>query len=68
MRRMLGGSLTNCFSNRLQRLLMRANGKRMSMLTRRYLREYGIDREDGIVDKASCTLELLCVGDEEAEP
>lgn len=38
--------------------------KRMSMLTHRYLRGYGIDREDEIIDKAFCTLELFCVGDE----
>ena len=38
--------------------------KRMSMLTHRYLRGYGIDREDEIIDRAFCTLELFCVGDE----
>jgi hypothetical protein len=31
-------------------------------LTHRYLKEYGIDRET--VDKAFCTLELCCIGDE----
>jgi hypothetical protein len=38
--------------------------KGMSMLTHRYLRGYGIDREDEIIDKAFCTLELFCVGGE----
>jgi hypothetical protein len=38
--------------------------KRMSLLTHRYLREYGIDREEEIVDKAFRTLALFCVGDE----
>jgi len=36
----------------------------MSMLTHRYLRGYDIDREDEIIDKAYCTLELFCIGDE----
>jgi len=34
------------------------------MLTHRYLGGYGIDREDEIIGKAFCTLELFCVGDE----
>ena len=38
--------------------------QRMSLLTHRYLREYGIDREDEIVEKAFRTLELFCVGEE----
>ena len=36
----------------------------MSLLTHRYLREYGVDREEEIVDKAFRTLGLFCVGDE----
>lgn len=36
--------------------------KRMSLLTHRYLIEYGLDREDDIVEKAFRTLELFCVG------
>jgi hypothetical protein len=36
--------------------------KRMSLLTHRYLIEYGIDREEEIVEKAFRTLELFCVG------
>ncbi len=36
----------------------------MSLLTHRYLREYGIDREDEIVEKAFRTLEVFCVGEE----
>jgi hypothetical protein len=38
--------------------------KRMSLLTHRYLIEYGLDREDEIVEKAFRTLELFCVGTE----
>jgi hypothetical protein len=37
---------------------------RLSLLTHRFLREYGIEREDEIVDKAWKTLELFCVGEE----
>lgn len=36
----------------------------MSLLTHRYLREYGADREEEIVDKAFRTLGLFCVGEE----
>lgn len=35
--------------------------KRLSLLTHRYLREYGIAREDEIIEKAWETLELFCV-------
>jgi hypothetical protein len=34
----------------------------MSLLTHRYLIEYGIDREEEVVEKAFRTLELFCVG------
>ncbi len=37
---------------------------RLSLLTHRYLREYGIAREDEIIEKAWKTLELFCVGEE----
>lgn len=36
----------------------------MSLLTHRYLREYGIDRSEEIVEKTFCTLGLFCVCDE----
>jgi hypothetical protein len=39
----------------------------MSLLTHRYLIEYGIDREEEIVEKAFRTLELFCVGNEAKE-
>jgi hypothetical protein len=38
--------------------------KRLSLLNHRYMREYGIAREDEIIEKAWRTLELFCVGKE----
>ena len=38
--------------------------KRLSLLTHRYLREFGIAREKEIIEKAWRTLELFCVEDE----
>lgn len=41
--------------------------KRLSLLTHRCLREYGIARETEIIEKAWKTLELFCVGYEARE-
>ncbi|KAF7513859.1 hypothetical protein GJ744_006473 [Endocarpon pusillum] len=41
--------------------------KRLSLLAHRYLREFGLTREDDIIAKAWKTLELFCVGEEAEE-
>lgn len=41
--------------------------KRLSLLAHRYLREFGLTREDDIIEKAWKTLELFCVGEEAEE-
>jgi hypothetical protein len=38
--------------------------KRLSMLAHRYVREYGIAREEQAIEKAWQTLALFCVGEE----
>jgi hypothetical protein len=37
--------------------------KRFSLLTHRYLKEYGIRREEEIIEKAWKTMELFCIDD-----
>lgn len=41
--------------------------KRLSLLAHRHLREFGLTREDDIIEKAWKTLELFCVGEEAEE-
>lgn len=61
----VGGMLANAVSVKITRQLDNSQwNKRLSLLTHRYLREFGIAREDEIIEKAWRTLELFCVGEE----